>query len=404
MAKLGSMLWLVLLLVVMLPSFASAQNETVVVEYVATPLPLGGLADPRGLWTATMVGTIITGDPIFATAGFALIHFIDIVPVLEASTMGPAMIYELAVHMLIFAVFGTFAGWMLLVAMGNPVLIPTHHVENSSQVVGRVYTPATWFVLLSIVFLVKSFLVFTQLYYLRFDYGVGDLGKGAHITWNIVLFIALLILAAVIVVFTWIGKQSWLTIRYYGTTPNGLDGQRIVVYGLLLALVLAPQAIADFAGSPDGPLPMWGAGLIALLVELIVWTILFFALRYFWSVDQMEFGEKSSGVTWMEFVVIVASVMFVTGLIYFLVVGLALTTFEQMEWTLMGLTALVGLVALFVGVWPWPLWKYRRQEVFETKQKTERRKGQKRRNQGRGESVTLAVNPDVFDLRNNVGN
>lgn len=304
--------------------------------------------------------------------------------------------------------YSLIGGYALWAAMGNPVLFPTHPYEMGRKAVGRRFTFISYALLFAIVFMIKSVLVFTEVYYIRADFGVGSLGKTVHITWSIVLFIALLVFTAVVLVFTWIGKDSILSIHYHGVAPNAHDGRKIIGYIILLIVVLAPQAIADFAGAPEpnGTMTVWAAGLVTIFVELGVWAIVYFAYPYFWNVKEEDFNAKTSGVSWLEFVIIMASVMFVTGLIYFLTMGLALTTFEQLEWLIGGLVGLVILTAFFIGVWPWPMYKYVRAEQTKDEMNRERRRIKKRRN-GHGhdpETSPLALNPEAYDLRSGARN
>ena len=298
--------------------------------------------------------------------------------------------------------YSLIGGYALWAAMGNPVLFPTHPYEMGRKVVGRRFTFISYALLFSIVFMIKSVLVFTEIYYIRADFGVGSLGKATHITWSIILFIALFIFMSVVLVFTWFGRDSILSIHYHGVAPNARDGRKIISYIILLIVVLAPQAIADFAAAPGvGTMTVWEAGLITVFVEVAVWAIVYFAYPYFWNVDEEDFNAKTSGVSWREFVIIMASVMFVTGLIYFLVMGLALTTFEELEWLIGGLVGLVILTAIFIGVWPMPMYKYVRAEQTKVESDRKRRRD-KRHREGRGndpEATSLPLNPEAYDLR-----
>jgi hypothetical protein len=317
---------------------------------MATPTPPGGIPDPRGLWTAALVGTVFTHDPFFAIAVFALVHYISVWPVNPVSLMGPGINFVFIVRMLVFVVYGTI-GYTLAWAMKSPVLFPTQLSDRRHSLSTMRFTPAAYILALSITFGLWSVLVFTQYYFRLAPWGIGILGITAHVAWGIVGFLFFVAFILTILVFTWIGKESVMTLRYNGESARGgWRGQLLVWYVVLLVLLLGPQAIWDFLTPPTGAIiPFWASGLITVAVEALIYVAAYFFLTRVYDIDNSGFSKQYSGVNIRNFLIILGSVQVGTGLLYILV-GSFTTTFEQLDWLMLGLTLIVAIVAIIVSL------------------------------------------------------
>ena len=391
---------------------------------MATPLPPTGLPDPRGLWIAGLVGTVFTSNPFFAVTVFAVIHYLSIYPTNPAILMGPAMGWEFNVRMLDIFVLGVITGLFVRFFMDNGVLIPTRLFHGKKRG-NRFFTPQIYIAVLALAYGLVAFLRLvgspTPIYYIRGPFGLGDFGVWyAVANWFILItsVLALVMIGAATWGYKFFESSSLFShcnfrLQYdeniEDRTANTRSQQRIAMYVLVLIFTLSPQAIADFLGAPNnatfGDERVVWTGLITVGVEAVVWIVAYYALKKYAFSDRRngskyEFSKKMSGVSWRYFCLLLAGIQILTGLAFFLPVGLhAITTFEQMHLLLVGLSVVTILGSYLVWRCGFSNENYAELEDQEGAEVEEDRR-EKREQLSRLEMPT-AHNPDIYgDMRN----
>lgn len=305
------------------------------------------LPDPHAIWLIALLIVVATRDFAAPFPPLLVIYQVVVWMTSPVNLATGSDAFDFNVRQPSYMFYGALSGLMLTWVMKQRVLLPVHSfVKKRLHVAG----PLSF---VAVAYGTYALATATGLTKQVQPFGDRAADDPVEIALFSVLFVVLAVLLIALLVVTWFGwggGYAFLTYRYRDGGVEFPDKPRtriITEFVLATALLLAPHAFWIYFSRPPISIPQWGAGLITLVVGLGLWVGVYFWFERRYGMSATYFAETESAVTWLGFVVVMASVQGGSEIAY-LVAAEFLDTAFGAEMVLIGTSVVVGVVLPFL--------------------------------------------------------